>query len=94
MVGAVFNLSGGEFLLTMTTFHGGSEAPYFPEYASPAEMVLLSDKGDEFIDFPGPIHHMFSNDASMEINEYSCFLTLHPFSLFQSEQFTTVGTSV
>lgn len=85
MIGAVFYLGSCEFLLAVAAVHGDSVAPYFPEDASPAEMILLSDKRDELIDFPGPIYHMFGDDASMEINEYSGFLALHPLSLFQRE---------
>ena len=85
VVGAVLYLSSSEFLLAVAAVHGDGVAPYFPEDASPAEMILLSDKGDELVDLPGAIHHMFGDDAAMEVNEYSGFLALHPLSLLERE---------
>ena len=85
MVGTVFYFSGCEFLLTVAALHGHRIAPYFPEDTSPAEMILLPDKGDEFVDLPGSIDHVFRDHTSMEVNEDFGFLALHPFTLLEGE---------
>ncbi len=94
VIGAVLDLSSCELLLAVSALHGDSVAPNFPENASPAEMVLLPDKGNELIDFPGAIHHVLGNNSPVEVDEDLCFLALHPLALLQCEQLAAVGASV